>query len=106
MVPKHDRGRPNANLPRLPALQLARHRVEVREKRLDEPKELLAGGRQLEWPPLKQRHPKILFQLPDLSAHRGLLNAVRNIAHRLRYSPMPRHVIEQFQMMNIHLTDS
>jgi hypothetical protein len=40
--------------------------------------------------------------LDDLIADSRLLNAVRHVAHRLADAAVPRYVIEQLQVMNVH----
>jgi hypothetical protein len=51
---------------------------------------------------LEQRHPQRFFQLDDLIAHGRLLDAVRHVTHRLADAAVPRHVIKQLQVMNVH----
>src|SRR5262249_19509947 len=51
---------------------------------------------------LKQVDPEIRLQLGDLTADGGLLNAVRDIAHRLGNASVTSDIIEQFEVMNVH----
>ena len=64
--------------------------------------QLLAGRRQREGPPLEERHPQVFLQLRHLPAHRRLLNAVRDVAHRLGNAAVPGDVIKQLQMVDVH----
>ena len=44
--------------------------------------------------------------LYNLAADGWLLNPIRHVAHRFADPAVPRHVIEQFQVMNVHTIDS
>ena len=92
---RHEYGAPST-------LQPAGDLVESGKEWLDEFEKFFALGRQRERPAMKQRHAEKFFQLRHLSAYRRLLDAVRNMAHRLRDAFMPRDIIEQFKVMNIH----
>src|SRR6266571_7956973 len=106
MIAQHDGRGADADLPGLPSLQLCRHGVQVGKERLDEPEQFFPLGCESKWPALKQRDTKKLFQLAHLAAHRRLLDAIRNIAHRLHDSPMASNVIEKFEVVNVHFIRS
>src|SRR5207302_9971187 len=103
MVAQHDGRGADADLPGLPALQLRRHGVQVGKERLDEPEQFFPLGCKGKGPALKQRDTKKLLQLAHLSAHRRLMDAVRNIARRLDDSAVASDVIEKFEVVNVHL---
>ena len=87
----------------LGASQPRRHGGHLVEEGGDVSKEQFARRRQAEGRPLKEFYPELVLQLSDLRAHRGLLNAVRNIAHRRADPTVFRHVIEEFEEVDVHL---
>src|SRR5439155_1552978 len=82
--------------------QFVGQRFQPVKERLDETKEFFAAGGQREWAAIEQGHSQRFFQLNDLRADRRLLNAVRDVAHRLADATMPGNIIEQLQVMDIH----
>ena len=102
MVAQHNRGRANANVPRLAALQLIGDPLQIPKKGLDEFVQLGPGGRQFKRPALKQRRAQKFLQLGNLRAHRRLLDAIGNVPHRRHDAAVPGHVIKQFEVMDVH----
>lgn len=64
----------------------------------------LAG--QLEGAALKQGDPQAGFQLEDLSADGWLLNAIGNMARCRTHAMMFGNVIEEFEVMNVHVEEA
>jgi hypothetical protein len=52
--------------------------------------------------PLKQGDSPVFLQPGDLAAYRRLLDSIGHVAHGFRNPPVPRDLIEQFEMMDIH----
>ena len=67
---------------------------------------VLAGGRECEGPALKQGDAEKFLQLNYLAADGGLLNAIGHAAHGLADAPMFGHVVEKFEVMDVHVIDS
>jgi hypothetical protein len=84
------------------ALQFAGHRVDTREKGFDEAVKLFPGRRQRKRAPVEKRRSQKFLQLAHLAAHRRLLDAVGNVPHRLADAPVPRDIIEKFQVVDVH----
>lgn len=83
-------------------LQFQRQVIQPGEKWLHVGIELIARGRQPERTPLKQAHAQLLFQLSDLAAHRRLLDPVRHLAHGRADPAVLGHIVEQFEVMDVH----
>jgi hypothetical protein len=79
-----------------------RHRFQLVEEGLDELVELYPGGRKREWPALEQGDAEELLQLGDLAADGRLLDSIWHVVGSGGNSLVLRHVVEQFQMMNVH----
>jgi hypothetical protein len=72
------------------------------EEGLDVVIEDLALARELKGAAVEQSDAQAGFQLQDLRADGGLLNAIGNVACGSADTMVFGHVVEQFQMMNIH----
>src|SRR5581483_1068810 len=94
----------HANLVRPPALQFPGDLIEIGEERLDEGIEFFSGGSQVKRTALKERHAEKFLQLSHLAAYGGLLNSIGNVAHGLSNPPMPCDVVEQLQVMYVHIS--
>src|ERR1017187_5326402 len=92
-------------MPRLAALEFVRDLFEVGKKRFRERIKLFSFRRQRKRPPLKQRYAQKFLKLRHLRAHRRLLDAVGNVPHRRHNAAVPRDVIKQFEMVDVHGAD-
>jgi hypothetical protein len=72
------------------------------EEWLDEAKQFLTGFCQSEWTPLKEGHSQFLLEAQHLRANRGLLNAVGHLPRCGAHSPMPGHIVQELEMMDVH----
>src|SRR4051794_20086124 len=103
MVAQDDGRSADANMPRLATLQFQGDFFNVGKKRVNELVKLLAIGCQREGPAGEKGHAQMLFQLRDLTANGWLLDAIRDVAHRLHDSSVARDVIEQLQVVDVHV---
>ena len=102
MVPQHDLGRADTDVMGGAVLKFLGHPLEVAEERFDELVQLLASLAQDERTPLKKLHAQKVLKRDDLSADRRLLDAVGDVANGFRNALVPRDVVKQLQVMNIH----
>ena len=77
-------------------------RLQVFKKGLDEIVNFTTGGRERKRPAVKQRRAQKFLELGHLEADRRLLDAVGDVMNRFRDAAMPGHVIEQFQVVDVH----
>jgi hypothetical protein len=101
IISKNDRRRANAD----PGCtqKLFPNLRKFPEKRFDEFEKFFAGWRQLERTPFIQGDPQIPFQGVDLRTNGGLLDPVGHVPRRSRNSFELRNVIEEFQLVRIHI---
>src|ERR1041384_6671924 len=83
--------------------QFLRHGVYVVEKRLDKTIKFFSGRSENKRAALKKRQAERILELQNLGADGGLLNAVRNVAHCLTDPTVTGHVIEKFEVMDVHI---
>lgn len=102
MVAQDDGRSADANVPRLAALEFARHFIEVRKKWLDELEKPFAFRREFKRPPLKQGRSQKFLKLRHLRAYRRLLDAIRDVADGGHDASVARHVIKKFKVMDVH----
>ena len=93
-----------AQLLRRAAAQIIGQRLQPFKERLDETKQFFAGAGQGKRPPIEQGDSQGFLELDDLGADGRLLDAVRDVAHRLADAPVPADVVEQLQMVNVHVS--
>ena len=84
--------------------QLARDLADPAEKGRGKSEEFTPGGGECERAALKQLQAERSFELQDLAADGGLLNAIGNLAGGRADPAVPRDVIEKFEVMDIHPT--
>jgi len=75
---------------------------DLAKERFDEFEQFAAGRSERERSPLEKGQSKILLELQDLSAHGRLLNSVRHPTDGFADTTVQGHVIEKFEMMNVH----
>ena len=75
---------------------------QLPEEGLDELEEFDSSRQQLEGAATEEFHSQVRFELEQLSADGRLLDAVGHVAHRFHDASVPRHVVEQLQMVDIH----
>jgi len=84
-----------------PAPQTFADLLDAAEERGDEIKKQHAFAGKLERTPDEKRHPEGILKLQNLGADRRLLYAVGDLTRRGAYSAIPRHIVEQFQMVDV-----
>src|SRR5688500_6075013 len=102
MVPQNNVRSANAHQVHRATANLLRNVFEILKKRLDESIELVTRRCHAKRTPLKQTYAEALFELKNLRAHRGLLNPVGHLTNGFRNATMPRHIIEQFEVVDVH----
>jgi hypothetical protein len=84
------------------AAKFSGDRIEIFEEWLNETIKPLPGGREAEWAALKQRDAERIFELKNLRADGGLLDAVRNATNGFADAAGFGHVVVEFEVMDIH----
>jgi hypothetical protein len=99
---QHQLGTTNAKLGRGRVANIRRDRAQVFKKRLHMREQSLACLGQSEGTALKQFCADVLLELAHLPTHGRLLNAVGDVPHRRANPTVLRHVIKQFEVVDIH----
>jgi hypothetical protein len=105
MIAEDDLGGANADVLRFTAAKTRGDGLEVIKERSDELIKIFALRGELKGATGEERGPEEFLKLNDLPAHGRLLDAVRHVAHGFADAAELCHVIEQFEVMNVHLLD-
>ena len=76
--------------------------LALAKKRLNKPKQPLAGHGEDERAPMKKGRVQILLKLGNLHTHSRLLDTIGNVSHRVSDPLVFGYKIKKLEMVNIH----
>jgi hypothetical protein len=77
--------------------------IEFTKKGSDEVEEFGASREEFEGPPPEELHSQAGLELEQLAADGGLLDPIGHIAHRFHDAAVSRDIVEELQMVDIHV---